>query len=413
MEKKFLEDYSQKEEESYQKFIKNSKNAEQFGQYPSDDRFSSLHAPMMFFDPFSYNNYGEKIWTQVPFTPTLVISLRNVREKDCLQYHGFEPSDIPHLIELSKDTGKIQFGLQGDPLEYQDLNYLDDIFTELKPPTFRSLPFEFFTNANNLKHWGVSFDQLGFIRYFTELDKMNAHAGEVYSRSIQNQHKGIYFSLKILEWTDEIEELENLMVSEPEHAAMLFEKYAILMNSKFSSFCPNVNWGLKELQRYDIAPKKIPNVFHPEIGTHILKKAVLNPSNYHECRNVIDHYDHNQLYSVYESLYRSMQNQHYDDLTNHTETIKEIMDNAWQDGVKLVGRQKTIRIGLDVVVGMIGYGVTEMIAMGSIGLLSSLGFHVLDSNTPWSNKISEKLLRKLQPDYLINIYDFHKDIKKH
>ena len=144
----------------------------------------------------------------------------------------------------------------------------------------------------------------------------------------------------------------------------------------------------------------------------ILKKAALNPSDYHECRSVIDLYDQNQLYSVYSSLYRSMQNQHYGDITKHSNEVEEIMDNAWEDGKKLVGRKRTISVGLDVMVGAVGFGITEMLSNSFAGLFSSLGFRVLDNYTPWTHNISEKLMKKIQPNYLVNIYDFHKETEK-
>jgi len=412
VKKEFLEDYAKKESESFERFIKNNQNAENFNQFPANDRFSKLESPVMYFDPFSYNNYGERIWSQIPFAGTLVVSLRNIGEKLSLQYQGFDKNDIHQLIELSKDTGRVQFGLQGNPLEYQNLDYLDEIFTELKPPTFYALPYEFFTDQSNIQKWSENFDWIGSAVYFNELEKMNALAGSEYGSSIYQQHKGVYLELKMLGWEKEIEELEILMSADPHAAAKLFEKYAILTGSNFAAFTKNSNWGLKELSRYNITSKNISNVFHPEIGTKILKKAALNPSDYHECRSVIDLYDQNQLYSVYSSLYRSMQNQHYGDITKHSNEVEEIMDNAWEDGKKLVGRKRTISVGLDVMVGAVGFGITEMLSNSFAGLFSSLGFRVLDNYTPWTHNISEKLMKKIQPNYLVNIYDFHKETEK-
>ena len=412
MDKKYLEDYSAREFGEFENYTKNISTSEEFGQYPANNRFKILREPIMFFDPFSYNNYKEKIWSQIPFAGTLIISLRNVQKEDSLQHQSFEYEDIPQLIELAKETGRIQFGLQDDPLRYENLDYLDDIFTELNPPMFHSTPFELITDKTNFKNWSVSFDQHASISYFQAIESNIGHKGSLYTESIIEQHKGIYLILKILGWDNEIENLENMMVDDPQMASILFEKYAILTSSKFSSFSPNVNWGLRELQKYDLAEKNLDNVFHPEIGTYILKKSALNPSDYHECRSVIDRYEQNQLYSVYSSLHQSMQNQRYGDLTTHADSLKEIMDNAWEDGKKLIGRKRTIKLGLDIIMGAVGLGITSLAGLGYVGLLSGLGFHVAENNIPWSAHTSEKILRKFQPDYLVNIYDFHKLTEK-
>lgn len=407
MDKQWLENYQAKEFEKYQNYIKNfdSSNIK----YPNDSKFQNLTDPVIFFDPFSYVNYQEKIWSQIPFSGTLLISLRNCKENDCLKHNGFEVSEIPDLIRFAEETGKIRIGLQTDPILYEDLDYLDDVFTTLDPPLFRTIPFNSITSENNLKKWGIEFQQLAEITYKeTMMNVWSEILGNAMAKSRYDQNIGTFYLLKILEMNDVLENIENLMIDDPFLATKQFEKYAIIIGTKFDALTPNVNWGLSELKKFDIEKSEIENVFHPEIGSFLLKQHALNPENYHECRNVIDNYKQNQLYSVYNSLYCSMQNQKYGDLVQYSKEIDEIMNNAWEDGKKLVGRTRTIKIGLDVVVGLCGLALGGLSAFGITGLLAGLGFNVAQNNVPWVSTLSEKITRKIQPDYLVNIYDFYK-----
>lgn len=411
MKKERLIDYAVKENDLFEKHMKNAVDSTELLQYPPKDRFLKLNEPLVFFDPFSYFNYKEKIWFQIPFAGTLMISLRNVPQNDCLNYHSFEPNEISQLIELAKDKGKIQFGLQTLPTEYENLDYLDDIFNELNPPVLFTQPFESLADNKILDKWRTSFDQHASISYYEAFEKIRQIPSPNYVSNLIEQHRGIYLSLKLLQWDNAIENLENVMIDDPILAMNLFEKYAILIGPKFASFTPNVSWGLKELKRFDLDANSLSNTFYPEIGSYILKQTMLHPFDYHECRSVIDHYDQNQLYTVYKSLYRSVQNQTFSDLTENIESIKEIMDNAWADGSKLVGKNKTIKIALDVVLGLCGAAASTLAGVGYPGLLAGLGFGVLTNNTPWSSGLSEKILKHLQPDYLVNIYDFQQQTK--
>jgi hypothetical protein len=65
-------------------------------------------------------------------------------------------SEIPELVQLSKETGRIQFTLNTNPTHYEGMDYLDPIFSELKPPML-TMPSNIYTSDDNYDEWQNEF----------------------------------------------------------------------------------------------------------------------------------------------------------------------------------------------------------------------------------------------------------------
>jgi len=411
VKKEFLEDYMAKEEEEYKIYEKQFLSSDDSIQYPPRNRFKKLREPIIYYDPFSYDNYGEKLWSQIPFAGTLIISLRNITEKNCL-HQSFEPSDIPNLINLAKDQGRVQFGFQADVRLYEGLDYLDPIFEELKPPLFRSIPPSSLVSSKDSKHWHAEFVALGQIRYFDEYRKMIHDSGEddSFFRNMMNKRIAAWEQLHLLNWNEAIKDISDNMIDDPAKAEFLFEKYLLTVNPMFDAFTPNVNLGLKELQRYDAGTFKVPENIHiPEIGNFIMQKTLLHPYSYNSCIEVITHYEQNELYSVMSALYTSIRNQRTDETLAKINNLDEVMENAWQDGKKLQGRSEIIDTGIMITLGLCGGLITNIPGLGAVGLLAKLGFKVAEHKLSLET-LGDKIIKKINPNYLTTIYDFQKKV---
>jgi hypothetical protein len=62
-------------------------------------------------------------------------------------------SDIPRLIDLAKETGRVQFCLESNPTNYIGLSHLEHLFYEMRPPML-SVPFNIFTNMESVRVMG-------------------------------------------------------------------------------------------------------------------------------------------------------------------------------------------------------------------------------------------------------------------
>ena len=132
----YLNDYHEKEMEQYNSFIKSTPRDKLIkSEYPPKKRFPKLH------DFFTYatTGFNESIWTQAPYTGSLLVPLIPIRDPQHFErIYNISTSQIPEIVDFVKETGKIQFYLEGSPRDYIDLDYLDPIFYDLKPPVLYS-----------------------------------------------------------------------------------------------------------------------------------------------------------------------------------------------------------------------------------------------------------------------------------
>ena len=125
MKKEYLQNYEMKEVELQRKHYKKILDQKSEGKlqtgYPPPSRFKKFNEPLVICDERVYNQYGEKLWSQIPFAGTLIIPLGVAKKENFLRLHGFETEDIEDLIRLSKETGRIQFTLNTNPTHYEDI----------------------------------------------------------------------------------------------------------------------------------------------------------------------------------------------------------------------------------------------------------------------------------------------------
>jgi hypothetical protein len=142
LNKKYLQEYQAQEEEEFEHFkskiLSHGLNPED--RYPSLQRFRNVHQPIAQATCSTYRFYNEKIWSQIPFPGTLLIPLSAYDKDHMLKGCGFEVSDIPNLITLAKETGRVQFGLADPPINFENMEHFEPIFTELKPPELLYMP---------------------------------------------------------------------------------------------------------------------------------------------------------------------------------------------------------------------------------------------------------------------------------
>lgn len=305
MDKKFLSEHDSEIRSIYRKWHKNLiKNPNE--PHPIISSLGEIKYPIVQSEPHLHAFDGQKIWTQVPFAGTLLVSLFNVPKEMCLRENGFEPSDIPDLIRLSKETGKIKFTLQTNPLEYEGLDYLDPIFQEFKPIAQLSDNTKFGKiNENESKKWITEFFEIGSIRYLKELryNVLKSGGNENFVNSLIDGRASTWERMKILKMDEDIENLSKVMVDEPQNAEKLFTAYIMITAPIFDPLTNHYNYSLGRLKAYSVNPyQENANIRIPEIGKLILKKLVLNPGNYYGCIETIQKYEENDLYKLLRSF---------------------------------------------------------------------------------------------------------------
>lgn len=136
MDKEYLEDYEQKENAEYERFVRRMQERDfsfDKDKYPRDERFTKLLRPVV---QATRANY----WAQIPFCGTLILRLAPV-DKRLFEEVYFKVSEIPKVIDFIKDTGRLQIVLSGPPLDYEKLDFMEPFFRDLNSPaSFALLP---------------------------------------------------------------------------------------------------------------------------------------------------------------------------------------------------------------------------------------------------------------------------------
>ena len=414
VDKKFLEDYHEKEWERLKEFYDDvmTEGPEKAKPYPYDDRFCNLKQPLVRADHTTIQTDNEKIWSQIPFSGSLILSLHTCSEQNFARMQGFDISDIPKLIDLSKETGKVQFTLRAFAPEYENLEHLNDIFTELKPPVTPFFPTESIVDPKQHKLWVEEFFELAKVKYRYGLAKTIIDADEsagFFSRSM-TESADVYARLKTLGMDEEVEKLSNLLIDDPRTAYIMIEKYFVLLTPKFDGLKATSNVSFSHMKRVSISPdlKSSKITFPVDIGKNIMKKLIQHPTSYHGCINVIENYQQNDLYKLLKSLDHSAKSENPDLFKKTTKELDQVLDNIWNDAKKIDTTKEEIRGGISVALGLIG-GFATTVLSGYEGILAGIGFNIADRRLEMNNiSVSEKVAKMLKSNSLVNIYDFQK-----
>lgn len=163
----FLQDYEAREIEESEKFIKRLKEGKVSGDesYPPKNRFVKLKEPTA--------RSTTNIWGEIPFYGSTLVHLVPCNDKkifdDFHMNHGFTSRDIDKMIDLAKDTGRIQF-LIDSPTYYKNIEFLEPLFHELRPPIPMHWPQLLIGETH--KRYLLEFDtlaQVGFSRFIDTL----------------------------------------------------------------------------------------------------------------------------------------------------------------------------------------------------------------------------------------------------
>jgi hypothetical protein len=412
LNREYLEDYEQREKSEYKRFLERLKNGSTLSdeRYPPDNRFVKLQRPLAALYNF---DILENIWAQVPFAGSLLIPIPPLSKETFERYH-IGKSEIQKIVDFVKETGRLQVSLLNPATAYQGLDFLDPIF-ELKPPVRHVIPLmiKFCWNDKDCHKELECFNTIGGIRFFSTLTRIKRFAERIFPTTVgENLVRDIaqaYVELKLLNYYDIIEELENLMVDDPEKAYLLFVACITFILCPLKDSCPDLlNYSIGQLRETDI----LPPLHQPhemrlpfEIGKFLFSKLTYAPMGLDACKELIYHYDAYDLRKVQASLNDAIVANNLDALQKDAEALSEILTNIWNDKT-IPHKVKGLRAGVPLSIAAIG-----SVAAGPIGavggFLAGLGFSIADKFIDLKTEgLSERLAKVKTKSYQANIYDF-------
>ena len=412
--KEFLEDYEKKEQERVEKYLQRLEKGKVSSDeiYPPKDRFKNLKEPIAK-SPLE----GFSVWSVVPFYGSTLIPLipRGDTEKFDEAYTavklGFSSKDINKMIDLVKDTGRIQFCINFPATFYKNLDFLEPLFRELEPPTVIE-PLDALIAERKREQYAIEFDTLTSLGFedFVKSAYDYAGMGGAYLKKKMDNHLRLYAGLKFLGHEDLACEIEELMITnQPEALRLLIIFGNMLVRPSLSPLKEINNFSTEQFtefaelgNNYGITPQTtIPH----EIGRFILEKLVRYPENLDACWDLIQYYDDEELYKVVGALNEGVKKQNIDIIKDNKNDLSVILENVWAETRKIKRNTKIARWSI----GLVGGLSASLVGMGKLGILAGLGLSAADEIRGLnSDSVSEKVAKHISPNYLVTLYDFKK-----
>jgi len=415
MEKQFLIDYLDNEIELSQEHLKNNPDKPSNDPYPPIQRFPKLHKPYT----LAVIGKNAPIWPQMLCTGSLIIPL--VPQKDEKQFndtYGFSSKEIDNIIQFSKDTGRIQFVLESFPIDFQNLQFLEPIFKELRPPLLLNphghlskkrlealVEIETIIDLNEQTYFAIWNNLQG--SRSTNLDLFNKRV-----------NCGTYANLRVLgfdEIADEI--IDNILIDPSKASALLAVSQAFITNPMINPFQVqfSVNYEravlAKKILRTNFDVNKS-NIFPCEIGAFLLNRKSFNPKNFVDSQRALEIYSDNQFYQVYLAFNEAVSTKNYSVLDTEVKNLNEIFTQIWDDAESIIKTKEWIKKPIDFSIAGIGLSIATLTSWGTItpdkGLLLGLGYLAANSliGDYVRNDIPEYISRHIEKPYNITIYDF-------
>jgi hypothetical protein len=409
-----LVDYEQHEVEAFDRYLKGPQSLT-VG-YPPETRFRRLAKPV------GLRSNHASLWPQIPLFGSLVVPLSPVEKAWFAEVHGFELRDLPRLMELSRDTGKVQFVLGASPTEFRGLDYLDEIFAEFNPPLIGFRGVDSLLEPNLFKSAIAEFDAAAATIFFDILLRWYGANGidESFALTRYSVFRSTYAFMKYMGYERVCEQLIGDLAADPNRAHKILYIYSDHVVNPLLKTLPSVHCtSFEELSAAgrvvaEATPSAKSLVFPCEIGAFLLKRLIPIPESYESCMNIIGRYEQSDMYKMLMVLSQAIREINVDLAVTSSGNLEEALSNIWSDAQNLSKRISGLARGVNLGISAIGpiagnflAGVTGT----AVGVLASLGFQVLDSTASGiSERLARRVVESFSPNYLSAILDLSKSV---
>ncbi len=405
-----LTDYEQEEANQFDHYLKGFESGEK-ATYPDPTRFRHLNHPV------AKRAVDASVWTQIPLYGSLVVHLSPVKESEFSRVHLFDASDLPGLVQLCKDTGRVQFTLAARPTMFEGLDYLDIVLGELRPPVVRALPVSAFFDAPSFKRAGVEFDTLARGAFWPWLKSILRGSGYDSAYMAQNYEtlQGVYSMLKLLGYEKTADEIAGSLLDDLLRAHRILYLYNILVEGpmldpmrEIYSFSRQFMKGMKEIPGGK--PESRAFKFPFEVGASLLDAPVLAPSGLDACEAVTERYK--GIPKLVSNLDDAVGECKPERVASSSNELKTELERTWEGfkpwGVEIKGVKHGIGLGL-ALGGSCASPILGGTAVGKGGLLSGLGYSLtnktLESPSEEAGSGAAKLLSR---SYTLAVFNLQK-----
>jgi hypothetical protein len=406
-----LLEYRQREDEEYERFKKAFVEG-RAEQYPAANRFRHLRQPV------GLRALDSSLWPQIPIFGSLLIPIYPAPKSAFASVYKFDIRDLDRLIDLWKDTGKVQFMLAANPMQFAGLNHYDRLLSEVKPPLMQMLPIEAFASKALVRSLVTEFWTAARISFIPMMAQRLGYAslGNEYVFERCEQLAVSYAYLKVLGFENLAYRIQDLLIEDPfEAERILYFNKAFILNPLVDPMKSVPCFSLEYLQKMksvDIENRVQRTTFPNEVGAFLMKELTLFPDNFSACMHLLQLYEQQDLGKVVEALSAAVANSDLDIMKAKQSDLAAIFRNVWSEAYNISKRIDGISNGLTIALGVGGFLAGQMLAGEDVavaGLLGGMGLSVLDKSTSaFVPKVSEKLVKFFAQGNVSAVFDFKK-----
>jgi hypothetical protein len=412
LDKEFLIDYEIRENEELADFRKRLSegtfSANQM--FQKKQRFKKLNSPVTYL-----GEMNAPLWSTVAFSGSTIIPLLPAPKLSFEKMHGFRITEIEQMVNLAEETGKIQFVLLNKPTDYLGLEFLNPIFTTLKPPQFSGIPLDAFVSRNVFEPYDIEFDtlsSLGFADY-TQRKMSHNYTSNLIDLYLYNV-KGNYMMLKsLLADSDLSNDISDALVSDYERFYDLLLTFDVLVLRPMRNPLRCVESysveTIRKVHQMDVLDKNKARKkeFPYEIGRLLLRELTLYPESLEACKQLVAKYEEQDVLKLFNAINSAIMKNKPDAIEENEAELSNILKNIWKDK-KIRRGIAGIKFGVPLALGVIGTVVAGF-SGAYVGLLSGIGFDVIDKVLEFKqDAFSEKIAKTFCSSYQAIIFDFQK-----
>jgi hypothetical protein len=412
MDKYFLRDYEAKEKEEIESFLKTVSEGKfsKSDRFPQERRFKNLQQPVTY-----KGDTGVSLWPVVAFSGTVVVPLLPADPQTFEKLHGFRTKEIDHMVSFAEETGKLQFVLLRPPTDYTRLDFLDPIFTRMKPPQFMGIPVTAFASRSVLDKYYLEFSAVadaGFRKYVHQTSFYGSHK-EVFD-SLMTNLQGNYMMIRALARPEISDDFAKIFRTDYDIGSKIIEMLNILVLRPLRNPLRSVEaYSMNEIgcaQKFaaNSATKAEGKVFPFELGKLLLRKLTHYPESLEACKQLSGLYKDHDVTKLFNAVNEGIIKNDPNILMKNESELSAALDNVWDDK-SIQRRSDVIKFGVPLALGAMGTIVAGLPG-AYVGLLSGLGFDALDRVFEFKEEaFTENISKKFASSYQTIIFDFQKN----
>lgn len=356
----------------------------------------------------------------MPLYKSTIISIPPWSQQRFKDFFGWGTSkDIENLVDLAQQTGRIQFTLINSAVEYENLEWLDPVFLELKPP----LPMDISAKMFQGEDYDLAMKEF-YAAAKVHLIPFLLHKYPLFSYSLNfrwkryKDYESDYVSLKLGGYQEIAKKLLHLMAVDFELAHSYFTVFGNLLASPLASSI-DVTYNLTclhdkkeyepslaKISGYDMGHlrSKEDELLIPDIGKFLMSNQTYALTGFDASKELMGMYDDEDIPNLINAIQQGCKKKKIDVLRSKSEDLNTILNNVWKDADRISKISNMTNYAFTVSIGICGQLVGELLGTHFGGILASIGVKTVDRFL--IPNISDKLTRTLSPDHLLVIHDF-------